>query len=141
MVFGQNAYGKALVVNELFNQTLLPVSASNLEKRWRMVRFIHAKTASTSLTLPGSFVLVGEELESNKKQWRILPEEDLCVNPTLPGRPQSSREQAVLEVDFNNTVSKLLLFTSKSIFYAKQILFELRVSCYILASIICYKLM
>ena len=98
IVFGQNAYAKAIVANHLFGKSLLPV-VSNEISRWRMVRFLYGRVQSVSLTLPGSYVLV-DNLVANQKPWKTLPEDDLKVQVDRNDSSSTleSSNEAVMEV-------------------------------------------
>ena len=110
IVFGQNAYAKAIVVNELFGKALLPIVTDSKPTTWRMVRFLYGRVQSVSLTLPGSFVLV-DNLVANQRPWTTLPEEDLKVQEYSTGDTSlESSQEAVMEVRMPTCLLSMIVY-------------------------------
>ncbi|XP_076468907.1 dual serine/threonine and tyrosine protein kinase-like isoform X2 [Babylonia areolata] len=86
VVFGQNAYTKSRIVNELFNKTVLHCHEddASTEARQRMVCFKHGNTPSVSLTLPEEYDLV-DTLEADNGPWKTVPRGDLAVSESDMG--------------------------------------------------------
>lgn len=100
VVLGQSCWAKACVVNELFGQTVLPVTSPGSEEgqlTWRMVRFCPGTGNQTeiSLALPNSFELV-EHLAAYDQPWRTIPRADLELEGDARHDPALST--AVLEI-------------------------------------------
>ncbi|CAN7982056.1 unnamed protein product, partial [Ixodes pacificus] len=100
VVLGQSCWAKACVVNELFGQTVLPVTSPGSEEgqlTWRMVRFCPGTSNQTeiSLALPNSFELV-EHLAAYDQPWRTIPRADLELEGDARHDPALST--AVLEI-------------------------------------------
>ncbi|KAJ8942468.1 hypothetical protein NQ318_017761 [Aromia moschata] len=72
LVFGQNCHAKALFVNYLLGQAILPQFSS----RWRYVTFIYGHMKNIRLTL-GHEIEIVEKLKAHEKPWITIPEEDL----------------------------------------------------------------
>ncbi|KAL8595249.1 hypothetical protein ACOMHN_043401 [Nucella lapillus] len=81
IVFGQNAYTKCRIINELFGIAVLPCSEedASVDLRQRMVRFKHGDTPSVSLTLPEDYDLV-DTLVADNGPWQTVPRLDLAVS-------------------------------------------------------------
>ncbi|XP_064632295.1 dual serine/threonine and tyrosine protein kinase-like isoform X2 [Lineus longissimus] len=106
VVLGQTVYAKAFIVNELFNQTLLPIidREQNTDKiSWRMVRFKYGTKLNVSLCLPGSYELV-DNLAAYRQKWRTLPRQDLELSDDE--RKDPAKGVAILEVTLNHPLLK-----------------------------------
>ncbi|CAG7730603.1 unnamed protein product [Allacma fusca] len=69
IVLGQSCRVKAILVNELFGQTHLPVLDSSDSLTWRMVRFKYSKKSQVLLTLGSSYELVENLHDSHWKSF------------------------------------------------------------------------
>lgn len=98
VVLGHSCWAKARVVNELFGQSVLPVTSpvgDESQLTWRMVRFSAGTQTEISLALPNSFELV-EHLAAYDQPWRTIPRADLEVEGEARKDPALSA--AVLEI-------------------------------------------
>ncbi|XP_077539487.1 dual serine/threonine and tyrosine protein kinase-like isoform X1 [Haemaphysalis longicornis] len=98
VVLGHSCWAKARVVNELFGQSVLPVTSpvgDESQLTWRMVRFSAGNQTEISLALPNSFELV-EHLAAYDQPWRTIPRADLEVEGEARKDPALSA--AVLEI-------------------------------------------
>ncbi|CAH1783636.1 unnamed protein product, partial [Owenia fusiformis] len=104
LIFGQSCYAKAVIVNEIFNQTIFPISdtVNNLETKWRKVQFKYGDKATKSL-VAGSYVFV-DNLASFNKPWRTIPTEDLIV--IEDSQQDSATLSATLEVQICHPLLK-----------------------------------
>ncbi|XP_019866384.1 dual serine/threonine and tyrosine protein kinase-like isoform X2 [Aethina tumida] len=97
LIFGQDCHAKALFVNKLLGQPILPLHS----KRWRYITFIHGHIKNIRLTL-GHDIEIVEQLKAHERNWVTLPEEDLqrndeeCLLDHCPS----------LEVELNHAVLK-----------------------------------
>ncbi|XP_018566514.1 dual serine/threonine and tyrosine protein kinase-like isoform X2 [Anoplophora glabripennis] len=97
LIFGQNCHAKALFVNTLLGQTILP----QFSTRWRYITFIYGHSKNIRLTL-GHDIEIVEKLKAHEKPWITIPEEDL----------QRNDEESLLdhcpavEVDLNHSILK-----------------------------------
>ncbi|XP_044741549.1 dual serine/threonine and tyrosine protein kinase-like [Chrysoperla carnea] len=73
LILGQNCNAKALLVNYILGQVILPSNGSN----WRWVRIVYGRTKRVRLTIGSEFEIV-ENLESHEQAWMVVPEVDLC---------------------------------------------------------------
>ncbi|KAJ8986249.1 hypothetical protein NQ317_009955 [Molorchus minor] len=95
LVFGQNCHSKALFVNILLGQTILPLYS----QRWRYVTFIYGQTKNIRLTL-GHEIEIVEQLKAHEKPWVTIPVEDL-----LRGDEESLLDHCPsLEVELCNSI-------------------------------------
>uniref|UniRef100_A0A131YVD8 Dual serine/threonine and tyrosine protein kinase n=1 Tax=Rhipicephalus appendiculatus TaxID=34631 RepID=A0A131YVD8_RHIAP len=98
VVLGHSCWAKARVVNELFGQSVLPVTSpvgDESQLTWRMVRFSAGNQTEISLALPNSFELV-EHLAAYDQPWRTIPRADLEVEGEARKDPALSA--AALEI-------------------------------------------
>ncbi|XP_017783066.1 PREDICTED: dual serine/threonine and tyrosine protein kinase-like isoform X2 [Nicrophorus vespilloides] len=72
LVLGQNCHSKALFVNAILEQMILPQFSS----KWRWIKIFHGIHKSIRLTLGHEYEIV-EELKANECKWNMIPEEDL----------------------------------------------------------------
>ncbi|KAH9381923.1 hypothetical protein HPB48_017303 [Haemaphysalis longicornis] len=96
VVLGHSCWAKARVVNELFGQSVLPVTSpvgDESQLTWRMVRFSAGNQTEISLALPNSFELV-EHLAAYDQPWRTIPRADLEGR----ARKDPALSAAVLEI-------------------------------------------
>ena len=103
VIFGQDNYTKSYVANELFQKAILPMPCdcdiSLIDARWRQVHFTYNARTSISLSLPGSYELVDNDLVGYKKPWKTIPIQDLLVKNTKKRTEKDyARETANLEV-------------------------------------------
>ena len=104
VVFGQNAYVKSRIVNELFGKVVLPPleDETSSHTRQRMVRFKHGDTATASLTLADDYDLL-DTLEADNGPWNTIPQRDLVVLDSDVGSGGDyARGIACLEVTQNH---------------------------------------
>ncbi|KAL3250357.1 hypothetical protein MRX96_055538 [Rhipicephalus microplus] len=98
VVLGHSCWAKARVVNELFGQSVLPVTSpvgDESQLTWRMVRFSAGNQTEISLALPNSLELV-EHLAAYDQPWRTIPRADLEVEGEARKDPALSA--AALEI-------------------------------------------
>ena len=95
IVFGQNAYAKSRIVNELFNNKLFPPLENNSDMKLRMVRILHGKTNTVRLTMPDDYDLM-ENLEAYNGPWKTIPLADLELSDD--SKNDGANGLAVLEV-------------------------------------------
>lgn len=106
VVFGQNAYTKSRIINELFGKAVLPCHEedASADLRQRMVCFKHGQTPSVSLTLPEDYDLV-DTLEADNGPWHTIPRRDLVVSEIDAGSGGDyARGIACLEVKQSHTL-------------------------------------
>ncbi|XP_064488035.1 dual serine/threonine and tyrosine protein kinase-like isoform X2 [Ornithodoros turicata] len=106
IVLGQSCYAKACVINELFGQTVLPVTSplsDDGRMSWRMVRFCYGFQTEISLALPNSFELV-EHLAAYDQPWRTIPRADLELEGEARNDP--ALNNAVLEIRMKHVLLK-----------------------------------
>ncbi|XP_064215585.1 dual serine/threonine and tyrosine protein kinase isoform X1 [Tribolium castaneum] len=72
MVFGQNCHAKALFVNNLLDQIILPLFSN----QWRYITFKYGHSKNIRLTWGDEYEIV-EKLKAHEKPWVTIPEEDL----------------------------------------------------------------
>ncbi|XP_030756572.1 dual serine/threonine and tyrosine protein kinase-like isoform X2 [Sitophilus oryzae] len=72
LIFGQSCHAKALFVNILLGQNILPTASS----QWRHVTIKYGPTKSIHLTL-GNEIEIVENLKAHEGFWDCIPEEDL----------------------------------------------------------------
>ncbi|KAL3289629.1 hypothetical protein HHI36_023039 [Cryptolaemus montrouzieri] len=75
LIFGQNCHAKALFVNSIFEQTILPLYG----RRWRYVSFLYGLKKNIRLTLGHEYEIL-EKLKAHDHQWVTIPEEDIQLN-------------------------------------------------------------
>ncbi|XP_056645894.1 dual serine/threonine and tyrosine protein kinase-like isoform X1 [Diorhabda sublineata] len=74
-VFGQNCHSKALFVNALLGQYLLPLFSSH----WRWITLLYGQSKVIRLTLNQEIEVV-EKLQAHERSWITIPEPDLQRN-------------------------------------------------------------
>ncbi|XP_021344810.1 dual serine/threonine and tyrosine protein kinase-like [Mizuhopecten yessoensis] len=102
VIFGQNAYCKSCVVNEIFSRNIFPrFENGDINGNNRMVQFKYGSNLSVGLSLPDGYDLA-ENLEAYKRPWSTIPIEDIEIseNPSLDG----ANGTAVLEVSINHSM-------------------------------------
>ncbi|KAF7287483.1 hypothetical protein GWI33_001447 [Rhynchophorus ferrugineus] len=72
LILGQTCHARALLVNLLLGQNILPLNSS----QWRHVTFKYGPVKSIHLTL-GSEIEIVEHLKAHERIWDSIPEEDL----------------------------------------------------------------
>ncbi|KAJ3639900.1 hypothetical protein Zmor_003270 [Zophobas morio] len=72
MVFGQNCHAKALFVNSLLNEIILPLFST----QWRYITFKYRQSRNIRLTWGHEYEIV-EKLKAHENPWVTIPEEDL----------------------------------------------------------------
>ncbi|RZB40626.1 dual serine/threonine and tyrosine protein kinase-like [Asbolus verrucosus] len=72
LVFGQNCHAKALFVNNLLDQIVLPLFST----QWRYITFKYGLSKNICLTWGHEYEIV-EKLKAHEKPWITIPEEDL----------------------------------------------------------------
>jgi hypothetical protein len=72
VVLGQSCQAKAILVNALLGEVILPPSGSS----WRWIRFLYSLSSHIAITLSSDFEVV-EDLQAHEKAWTMVPEEDL----------------------------------------------------------------
>jgi hypothetical protein len=72
VVLGQSCQAKAVLVNALLGEVILPQSGSS----WRWVRFLYGLSSHIAVSLSSDFEVV-EDLQGHEKAWTVVPEEDL----------------------------------------------------------------
>ncbi|KAL5015303.1 hypothetical protein ScPMuIL_009573 [Solemya velum] len=105
VVFGQNAYVKCRITNEIFGRKILPdLVVSDHDSSYRMVYFRHGDTLSISLALPDDYGLV-DHLEAYNAPWNTVPQKDIEVQEDE--KEDLARGTAVLEVSINHSLLHL----------------------------------
>ncbi|KAG5892847.1 hypothetical protein JTB14_022170 [Gonioctena quinquepunctata] len=72
LVLGQNCHAKALFINTILEQTILPFFSSH----WRYVSFTYGYSRNIRLTFNQDIEIV-EKLQDHDKSWTVIPEADL----------------------------------------------------------------
>ncbi|XP_060515912.1 dual serine/threonine and tyrosine protein kinase-like isoform X4 [Cylas formicarius] len=72
LIYGQSCHAKALFVNLLLQQSILPLFCS----QWRQITFSYGPAKSIHLTL-GNEIEIVENLKAHEKPWVTVPVEDL----------------------------------------------------------------
>lgn len=72
LIYGQNCHAKALFVNYILGQVLLPLHGST----WRWIRILHGITKRIRLTLADEYEFV-ENYGVQDHSWHVVPEQDL----------------------------------------------------------------
>lgn len=101
IVFGQTAYTKSRIVNELFNKNVFPTLEEHSNVKMRMVRIYHGSTNTVSLTLPDDYDLV-DNLEAYNGPWITIPQTDLEIHDK-----DNANGLAVMEVTQNHPLLRL----------------------------------
>ncbi|BFZ10826.1 hypothetical protein BsWGS_13864 [Bradybaena similaris] len=101
IVFGQTAYAKSRIVNELFNKNVFPILEEHSNVKMRMVRIYHGSTNTVSLTLPDDYDLV-DNLEAYNGPWITIPLTDLEIHDK-----DNANGLAVMEVTQNHPLLRL----------------------------------
>ncbi|XP_016771168.1 dual serine/threonine and tyrosine protein kinase isoform X2 [Apis mellifera] len=96
IILGQDSKAKAIVVNTLISNDILPVCNG----LWRWIRLTYGQTNHISLTLDLEYELV-ENLQANEKPWSTLPIEDLTKSDN-----EDITYPTVLEVQLNLPILK-----------------------------------
>ncbi|XP_050314331.1 dual serine/threonine and tyrosine protein kinase-like isoform X2 [Anthonomus grandis grandis] len=78
IVFGQSCHAKALFVNRLLQQVVLPYFSN----QWRHITFMYGPTKSIYLTLEHEIEIVEKLNAHQDSSWVTIPEEDLKRNDT-----------------------------------------------------------
>lgn len=99
-MFGQNAYCKARVINEIFNREIFPTHKEN-NVCYRMVHFKYGDKLSAGLSLPDGYDLA-ENLEAYNGTWSTIPRKDLELFNEEKG--DKIQDTAVLEVTLNHSL-------------------------------------
>lgn len=100
VIFGQNQYCKAKVVNELFGRTIFPdFNATDENKRYRTVKFKYGENLKINLELPNDYALA-EDLEAYNGPWNTIPRKDLGISDN----EDSAMGAALLWVSFNHQI-------------------------------------
>lgn len=97
LVFGQNCTAKAIFVNSIFEQPLLPLYG----KRWRFVSFVYGLKKNIKLTLGSEYEIL-EKLKAHDHQWVTIPEEDIQLGEQESPSPHCPS----LEVELCNPLLK-----------------------------------
>lgn len=106
MVFGQNSYSKFRIVNEIFNNEVLPLAVSSehgTSPQYRMVRCRHGESLSYSLALPDDYEVV-DNLEAYREPTKTVPLKDLQV--AGDSSSDIASDSAVLEISYNHVILK-----------------------------------
>ncbi|XP_013412982.1 dual serine/threonine and tyrosine protein kinase [Lingula anatina] len=104
IILGQTCYAKASVVNEVFNQTVLPpIDDEDFDTKWRMARFKYGEQRTISRSIPGSYELV-DNLTDNYHSWRTIPSQDLVLRDSEAREPVGTLP--CLEVNLKHNVLK-----------------------------------
>lgn len=90
VVLGQSCQAKAVLVNALLGEVILPPGGSS----WRWVRFLYGLSSHIAVTLSSDFEVV-EDLQAHEKAWTVVPEEDLR---------RSEAEEKVTMSGFNENI-------------------------------------
>jgi len=90
-IFGQTAYAKARIANELLGKPLFPQLSSSSKVRLRSVHIVYGKSNNVTLTLPDDYEIC-ENLEAYKSPWVTLPLADL----ELQDESESAKSHAIL---------------------------------------------
>ncbi|CAG5122105.1 unnamed protein product, partial [Candidula unifasciata] len=101
IIFGQTAYAKSRIVNELFNKNVFPLLEETSNVKMRMVRIYHGSTNTVSLTLPDDYDLV-DNLEAYNGHWITIPQTDLEIHDK-----DNANDLAVMEVTQNHQLLRL----------------------------------
>ncbi|GJQ66842.1 hypothetical protein Trydic_g18598 [Trypoxylus dichotomus] len=72
VVFGQNCHAKAIFINFILNESILPVKSAN----WRWVKFVYGYRKTLRLTLGHEYEIV-DSLKAHEEPWTIVPVQDL----------------------------------------------------------------
>lgn len=72
LVHGQNCHSKALLLNKILRDSILPLFSKN----WRWVRFLYGQKRAIRLTLGLEYEIV-ENLKAHEEPWTTIPEKDL----------------------------------------------------------------
>lgn len=105
VIFGQNSYSKFRIVNEIFNNDVLPLVVNGDQggsnQQYRMVRCRHGESLSYSLALPDDYEVV-DNLEAYREPTKTVPLKDLQVaNDSLS---DNASDSAVLEISYNHVI-------------------------------------
>ncbi|PAA88650.1 hypothetical protein BOX15_Mlig027899g1 [Macrostomum lignano] len=102
VVLGQTRYAKAVLVNEILRQDLLPVAtdSDSVYNGWRMIRFRFAAKPAVSLSLPDDNYDLMEDLSAYQQPWDTIPEQDLILQ--AEERTDLANRAAVMEVALNH---------------------------------------
>uniref|UniRef100_A0A1I8JPZ6 tRNA:m(4)X modification enzyme n=1 Tax=Macrostomum lignano TaxID=282301 RepID=A0A1I8JPZ6_9PLAT len=95
----QTRYAKAVLVNEILRQDLLPVAtdSDSVYNGWRMIRF---RFAAKPASLPDDNYDLMEDLSAYQQPWDTIPEQDLILQ--AEERTDLANRAAVMEVALNH---------------------------------------
>ncbi|KAF2887681.1 hypothetical protein ILUMI_18492 [Ignelater luminosus] len=97
LIFGQHCHAKALFINYILDQTILPLHSCN----WRWVRLSYGHTKEIRLTLGQEYEIV-EKLKAHERPWTTVPESDI-----LRSDQESPAEHCpALEIKLNSSFLK-----------------------------------
>lgn len=74
LVFGQNCHSKALFVNNILEQPILPENSNN----WRHISFIYGSKKNVRLTLGNEYEIL-DNLQAHNHNWDTIPEDDIKI--------------------------------------------------------------
>ncbi|XP_077983398.1 dual serine/threonine and tyrosine protein kinase-like [Glandiceps talaboti] len=102
VILGQSCYAKAVVVNEILGENILPQddNADQPGSSCRMLRFQFGPKSNVSIVLPDSFELVNENLHDYDVHRTTIAKEDLELKGEAQFDPYL--RQSVLEVCLNH---------------------------------------
>jgi len=72
VVLGQSCQAKAVLVNALLGEVILPPGGSS----WRWIRFLYGLSSHIAVTLSSEFEVV-DDFQAHERAWTFIPEEDL----------------------------------------------------------------